>query len=114
MEQQTMLLACKHISDQARRELNRAECPIHEDVPGIEEDDLEIVELRYADEKDINCMYIWNVPVEIEIFSKNLHLFYSFDEKEGYKLEGGKLVEEQPEPAPTYDDDLGDLDGHPF
>jgi hypothetical protein len=114
----TMLLACNQISEPARRELIRAGCTIHKDVPGVE-DDLEIVELRYADENDINCMYIWNVPVEIQIFSKNLHLLYSFDEKVGYKLEGGKLIEpEEPEPeppAPTYDDlDLGDLEDHPF
>ena len=42
----TLLLACNTISDQAHNELICAGCPIHEDVPGIEEDDLEIVELR--------------------------------------------------------------------
>jgi hypothetical protein len=112
----TLLLACHSISDSARRELKRAGCPIHEDVPGIKEDDIEIVELRYDGDKDLNMMSVWGTPREIEIFSRNLHLFYIYDRKEGYKLEGGKLVEEQePEPpAPTYDGDLGDLEAHPF
>ena len=113
MEQETMLLACKHISEPARKELKRAGCTIHKDVPGI--DDLEIVELRYEGDADLNMMSVWGTPREIQIYSKNLHLFYGFEE-EGYKLEGGKLVEEQeePEPAPTYDDDLGDLEGFVF
>ncbi len=113
MEQETMLLACKHISEPARKELKRAGCTIHKDVPGI--DDLEIVELRYEGDADLNMMSVWGTPREIQIYSKNLHLFYGFEE-EGYKLEGGKLVEDQ-EPEPEYDDllgDLGDLDGHPF
>src|SRR5690348_453265 len=108
-----MLLACKHISGQAHRELKRAGCTIHEDVPGLD-DDIEIVELRYEGDEDLNMMSVWGMPREIEIFSKNLHLFYVYDEKIGYNLEGGKLVENQEEPeteaTKEYNGDLDDLE----
>lgn len=113
MEQHTLLLACKHISEPARRALKRAGCEIHKDVPGLD-DDIEIVELQYAGEKDLNMMSVWGIPREIQIFSKNLHLFYVYNEKIGYNLEGGKLVENQEEPeteaTKEYDGELDDLE----
>jgi hypothetical protein len=56
----TKLLACKAISDQARRELNRAGCTIHKEVPGLD-DDIAIVELQYAGDKDLNIMFVWDM-----------------------------------------------------
>jgi hypothetical protein len=83
----TKLLACKAISDQARQELKRAGCIIHKEVPGLD-DDIEIVVLQYVGDKDLNVMSIRDIPREIEIKSKKLHLLYTYNEQiEGYELD---------------------------
>ncbi len=119
----TELLACKSISDQARKELERAGCTIHKEVAGLESDML-LVELHYFDmqydgKDDRTGMWIWGVPREIQIRSHNLYLEYRWsDQIGGYEL---RVLNEEEQPGPAtsdqaseQEDELGDLDEAPF
>lgn len=121
---QTELLACKRISDQARKDLQRAGCTIHKEVAGLQED-IEVVELQYLDMKhsdgqdDRTGMFVWGVPREIQIRSRELYLHYQWsDGLNGYEL--CVLDEDEQDQAPTRDyppddgDELGNLDEAPF
>lgn len=118
----TELLACKHISEQAKAELDRAGCTIHKEVPGLDTDIL-IVELHFLDMKHVDGQadrsgyLVWDVPREIQIRSLGLYLSYQWsDEYNGYALRVWD-EEETPAPAPiesTEDEDLSDLDEMPF
>lgn len=128
------LLACHHISDQARAELKRAQCPVHSGVAGSPHG-LLIVELQHGgwQSGDRSGLSIWGTRYEIEIISRALALVLQWDdERQGYRLvtrdedgcmiygdqvirrdqgvEGG-LVER---PWLASDDGLGDIDEHPF
>lgn len=82
----TELLVCKVISQAARRELERACCRVHKDIPGLPED-IEIVELQHGGEGDRQGVYIWDVPREIHIASRGLYLSYQFERTvDGYVL----------------------------
>ena len=74
MEQETMLLACKHISEPARKELKRAGCTIHKDVPGI--DDLEIVELRYEGDGSQYDVCLGRATGDTDLFEKSASLLW--------------------------------------
>lgn len=120
MELHTELLACKFISEEARKDLKNAECEIFRDVPGLDSD-IEIVELQHAGGKDRSGMYVWDVPREIQIESRGLYLYYCWsDEYNGYALTvwdeemRPALVAEKTTEDAKDEESLGDLDAHPF
>jgi len=110
----TELLACKEISERAREELNRAACMIHKEVPGLPSD-IEIVELQHAGARDRSGMHVWDVPLEIQIRSRELYLSYNWkDEMQGYKLSWlGEEIRPALPPGEA-NETLGDLEEHPF
>jgi|SRR5579864_2742728 len=80
------LLACKVISQAARRELERACCHIHRNIPGLP-DDIEVVELQHSGKGDREGTSILDVPREIQIVSRGLYLSYQFERTvDGYVL----------------------------
>jgi len=82
----TELLACKIISQAARRELERACCPIHKDIPGLP-NDIEVVELQHGGVGDREGTSILDVPCQIQIASRGLYLSYEFERTiDGYVL----------------------------
>lgn len=113
------LLACKFISEAARKELERAACPVHKEVPGLDRD-IEIVELQHSgwESRDRSGMSVWDVPREIQIVSRGLYLNYAWNDE----VNGGALtlLEEEMRQAVYKEhnvetnDYLGDLDEHPF
>lgn len=124
MRLETMLLVCKQISNAARGTIIGQGCEIFRNVPGLEEG-LEIVELQYAGDDDLNMLSQWGIPQEIEIYSRDLILLYESLEDGSYKLrlkdDPGDEVVDLDAPTeypfdPHYDpsSDLGDLDDHPF
>lgn len=115
------LLACKFISTAARNELARAACPIHKEVPGLDSD-IEVVELQHAGKGDRNGMYRSGVPVEIQIASRGLYLAYHWDDQlNGFGLTWldedigmVRMVIYDQQNLKMSDEELGDLDDHPF
>lgn len=117
-----ILLACKYITDKARHELRRAGT-IHTNIPGLV-DSIELVAIPYDSLEDLHMMSVWDVPREIDVKSRYLHFFYNYVESiSGYCLSAGSddevdletlIRRETAPPAETNDDDLGDLEDHPF
>lgn len=108
----TRLLACKDISERAREDVHRAGITIHKDVPGIEQD-VEIVVITVEGPYD-QIMSVWDVPREIQLQSRGIQFLYLWDDS----INGYKLCEwdeyEKPVFIASNEDDLGDLDDHPF
>lgn len=124
----TLLLACTEISDKAWAELRRAGCPVHLEVVDayINGHGVKIVELHYhydperSWENDLQTMSVWGNIREVQIKSLGLYLARVWDEKiQGWRLTEYGEAEEAAFIPPTSDDflsddNLGDLDDHPF